>query len=155
MKFIPILPLLIVAISFCLFNCSEKDEPEIIDIPCADIPCGIDRSVWDEPANRVASDPQFRIGTWLNIKKYKGSQDTIIFHDEEYWSRRNSPIDFEKEPYKFDHMYLESRHLSYIFPKPGIHVDLTLYNDTTGVFSILYKDGLNKDQFWDHYIKIQ
>jgi hypothetical protein len=135
-------------------SCNQDEEFDSIE-PCISIPCGVDNSNWIEPSNRVASIPAFRKGRWINIKQNAYSRDTIIFHNDSLWSRRNSPHDLDYEQYKFDFLYFESRFLNYMSSKEGLHREITLYNDTTGIFSILYKEALNSNQDWDHYVKIE
>lgn len=151
MKYSRLILLFLILISCKYENLDKDPDPG----PCMNFPCEFDYSNYDLPLHRVALFPDYREGIWLNIKKYTGSQDSIIFHNDGTWSRTNSPLDFDHLPYEFDYWYLISRNLNYVNPLPGVHTDLTLFNDTTGVFSILYKDGLNDFQAWDHYIKIK
>jgi hypothetical protein len=135
-------------------SCSNDGSVEITDEPCISVPCGSDNSNWIEPAHRVSSLPEYRIGKWLNIKK-GSNHDTIIFHSEKYWSRTNSFQDLDSVPYSFDYSYFMSKGLTWFLPVSELHREVTIFNDTTGIFSIRYQDGLNTNQIWDHYIKIQ
>lgn len=141
---------LIIILSCFFFLACEKEE----DIPCINFPCdGTDDKQINY--NRVAYDPAFRIGTWINVRASATSPDTIIFHNNSIWSNFNENGGIHKKKYGFDGLYF----LAYT-NNLGEEVNppfrnQTYYNDTTGIYSVLLQQGINGFQQWNHYIKIE
>jgi hypothetical protein len=130
-----------------LIACEKTD-----DIPCTTFPCGSDHPD-NYNYNRVAFDPEFRIGTWVNIASHVPAKDTIIFHNDTAWSNFNSYGGIYNGKYDFWELYLRS----YMDYNGNELVDPfqkeTYYYDSTGVLSIFR--GIQSGSVWDHYIKIE
>lgn len=141
---------LIIILSCFFFLACEKEE----EIPCINFPCdGTDDKQINY--NRVAYDPAFRIGTWINVRASVTSPDTIIFHNNSIWSNFNENGGIHKKKYKFDKLYLVfyDGYDGSILDEPA--KKQTYYNDSTGIFSILSAFYIDGTQSWDHYIKIE
>lgn len=133
-----------------LFLVSCKKE----ELPCINLPCnGTDDKLVNY--NRVAYDPTFRIGTWINVRASATSPGTIIFHNDSIWSRFNENGGAYNVKYGFDGLYIlaYTNNLGQEINPP--FKNQTYYNDSTGVFSILIQQGINGFQQWNHYIKVE
>jgi hypothetical protein len=139
----------LIFISVFFVACNKEN-----DVPCINFPCnGTDDKLINY--NRVAYDPEFRIGTWANVRASTSSPDTIIFHNDSTWSRFNENGGVYNKRYAFDGLYLivYTNNIGEEVNSPLRRQ--TYYNDSTGVFAILnqyYADGY---QHWGHYIKIE
>lgn len=135
---------------FTLPSCEKED------IPCTTFPCGDESEYY---GNRVARDPEFRKGTWINITEGVFGVDTLVFHDERYWSNWNSNGGIRNAEYNFSSTNLESyQDYSGAVLTIPIYWE-TRYNDTTGIFSIVRQKtpiiGGGTDFDIDSYLKIE
>lgn len=142
--------LIFTLIAFTISSCEKED------IPCTTFPCGDENNYY---GNRVAWDPDFRIGTWINVREGSSDRDTIIFHNEERFSYFNSQSGYFNTRYTFDY-----RDLVLLEDHNGNTLQIPIeyetgYNDTTGIFSIIRQKTLiiggGIDFDIDFYIKIK
>lgn len=141
--------LLFIVFIFFFLAC-EKEK----DIPCTTFPCGSDNPD-SYNYNRVAFDPQFRIGTWINVRASASSPDTIIFYNDTVWSLFNKLGGYYEGKYGFNGIYLQVKtDVNNQELIPPIEYQ-SYYSDSTGIFSLLIQQGINGFQQWNHYVKIE
>lgn len=132
-----------------LASCQKEDE-----VPCINFPCnGTDNELINY--NRVAYDPTFRIGTWVDVRASATSPGTIIFHNDSIWSLFNELGGYFEGKYEFNGLYLQilTDVNNQALERPIKYQ--TIYDDSTGIFSILLQHGANGFQQWNHYIKVE